>query len=295
MSEAKPVPFKKIKSDEYADGQIVMCIAGTITSIYAAKTGDTYEYQNGKIKDSEGTEMDISFSKNTQPLTAKGKKVTIKSIKSEQHGWLGIKVEDQSYTPQGKDEPVQKRVLKITATAEVVYDGGTTTASGKSDSGATGATKSSQGSQGGRHPDEVLRELIMMHARCYDFAKGVYDPKEMPAQLQSATASIFIEACKMGVAYNFVEEVSKPVPPKITTAPSDPSLWKTCMIPSGLMVGKTLADLDDDGMMKFYEALKDKETKFANCVKQAAEDRGLLKQAEPDPLEPSEDSDDIPF
>jgi hypothetical protein len=62
------------------------------------------------------------------------------------------------------------------------------------------------------------------------------------------------------------------------------------------MLGKTLNDLTDDQLMKFYTAMKDKSHNFAECVKFGANERGLLKkQQEADAaLDPSE-GDEIPF
>lgn len=297
-STKPPVPFKELKED-YEDKQIVMTIAGKITALYDIRKGDTYEYQPGKMKDDAGTEMDICFSKATQPLTAKGKHVVIKSIKSDKHGWLGIKVEDQTFTKD--DETVTKRLLKITASAEIVYDGEAAQSSGKSK--PTGEGKQQQQKTDG-HPIVILDDLLALHRKCYEVVQAKYSNANLPHEAQQPFVStLFIEMCRQNQQHNFIERAAKPLPPKITPAPEDPKQWRDCMIPSGSMVGKTLKDLDAEGLTKFYDALKDKETKFANCVKSAYEETGLLKArqdaeakatGENQALKP-EDVDDIPF
>lgn len=295
-STKPPVPFGKIKGEDYDDGQVVLCIAGTITGLYEAKKGETtngpWEFQNGTMKDAEGTEIGISFSKNTQPMTAKGKKVTIRSVKSDQHGWNGVKVEDQKYTPKGKDEEVTKRVLKITASAEIIYDGG---AAQKPSNPA----QSKPSDTSNTHPENVLADIVNLHTRCAHYIGQAYpDSGEgaiSPEARQAFVSSVFIQACRQGLDLNYMDRASKPVPPKITPAPSDPKQWATCMIPTGSKAGKTLKELDDEQMKKLYDSCKDSKTAFGKCVQQAAEDRGLLKQEQEENAALEPEGDDVPF
>lgn len=311
VSTKPPVPFKKIKSEDYDDGQVVQTIAGTIISLFDVKKGESsggnpYEFQNGKMKDSEGTEIDICFSSNSQPKTAKGKKVTIRSVKTEQHGWNGIKVEDQSFTPQGKSEPVQKRVLKITGSADITYDGGESSAKSGASASQSGGGQSGFQATAGMHPEVFLADVVAFHRRCYECAESAYPdlPNEDKTKImdnsalrQSATAAIFIEGVRHQMHINYIENSKKPVPVKIPPPPKNPAQWRECIIPKGEMMGKTLADLNDDQLMAFYDAMKDKEHPFAKCVQFAADERGLLKkQKEADAaLEPDPAEDDIPF
>lgn len=300
VSDKPPVLFSRIKS-EYEDGQTVMCISGTITSIFAPKKGDTYEYQNATMKDAEGTEMGISFSKNSQPTTAKGKKVTIRSVKHETHGWLGIKVEDQEYEKDGNQ--VKKRVLKITSTAEVTYadaGGGTNPNAGP----GTASGPAYRPPQDDRHPELILADITSFHQRCYHYAGQAYTIGIEAGQVtsdafQAFVSSIFIEGCRQGAQTNYQERALKPIPPKILPPPT-PDKWKECMIPKGSMMGKTLADLSDEQLKAFYTAIMEGKTPnspFGLCVQEGAKEKNLI----PPPPDKSEDADldpsgdDIPF
>lgn len=318
VSTKDPVSFEKIKND-YDDGQTVMTIAGTITALYPVKKGGDWEYQNGKMKDRNGEEIDISFSKNTQPDSVKGQKVVIRSVKHEKHGWLGVKVEDQNYEKNG--EQINKRVLKIVASANIEFEGksgGSKPQSSQSQNGDSGKYPHGAGQtqqQSSTHPEPVLQDLISLHMRCRSYAEQAYpdlkeDPEaHTPAQNNEslraqATASIFIEASKMGLAWNFTERVSAPIPQKIAPPPKDPKNWRQCQIPKGEMVGKTLADLTEEQLTKLFDAVKESTTAFAGCVRYGFDELGYLKkrqdaeakQRENDKaLEPETEEDDIPF
>ena len=288
VSDKPPVAFSKIKED-YDDGQTVMCIRGTITSLFDPKKGDTYEYQNGTMKDEAGVEMGISFSKNSQPKTAKGKKVTIRSVKNEQHGWLGIKVEDQSYVKEG--EQVNKRVLKITGSAEITYAG---ESSGSGGGGAhtphteTPASSSARAPDP-RHPELILIDITAFHQRCYKYASDAYTVGKKDGEIsaeafQAFVSSIFIEGCRQGAQVNYQERAMKPVPPKITPPPT-PDKWKECMIPKGSMIGKTLADMEDEKLKSLYLAImeqKNPNTPFGLCVQAGAKERNLIPEPKSD-------------
>lgn len=327
VSTKPPVAFKRILGEDYDDGQIVQTIQGTISKLFPAKKGTSsngeWEFQNGKMKDSEGTEIDISFAKNTQPMTAANKKVTIRSIKTDQHGWNGIKVEDQSYTPANATEPVTKRVLKITATADIVYDGGDGGVSSQPEnrpSGNAGAQSQPSGEWKGGcmpymphdiHPEMGIADIAHLHSKCVNTVEMMYPlgakkgegiPDEMR---QSFIASLFIESCRQGLQVNYMARASKPVPPKINPPPADPKDWKLCQIPKGEHAGKTLDKLDEGTLTKYYDDVKDRDGKLANCIKQAFEDLGYLaKRLEAERKQAAEDKavdpekqegDDIPW
>jgi hypothetical protein len=313
ISSKPPVLFKKILSEDYDDGQTVFTIAGTLSALYPVKKGEgakgPWEFQNGKMKDSEGTEIDISFSSNSQPTSAKGKKITIRAVKTDQHGWNGIKVEDQSFTPQGQNEPVNKRVLKISGSANIEYDGEAASKPAGGTGAQSGGGQQSSGfaATAGMHPELFLMDITNFHMRCHYYAEQAYPDEAATdgkpavnntALRQSATASIFIEGVRHQMHINYGENAKKPIPVKIPPAPKDPAQWKECVIPKGEFMGKTLAELPDDKLMAFYDALKGKDTPFSNCVEFAADERGLLKKAKEQEkndraLDAAED--DIPF
>lgn len=281
QSDKPPVPFAKILSEEYDEDQNVKHIQGTITGLYPVKKGTSakgdWEFQNGKMKDSAGTEIDIIFASNSQPASAKGQKVTIKSTHTEQHGWNGIKVEDQKYEKDGKQ--IHKRCLKITATASIIYEGGVYSGQEKKSEGQT-QSKGNVSTQpsSSAHPAPIIQDYVALHGYCSGQILQNYGDKVSPEFLSSATATIFIEACRNGLQHDFIDRANKPLPPKITPPPSDPSLWETAMIPNGTMMGKTLKDLDETQLTKYYDAVKEKDNPMANCVKFGFEARGYLKK-----------------
>lgn len=300
VSDKPPVLFSRIKSD-YDDGQVVMCISGTLTAIFDPKKGETYEYQSATMKDSEGTEMSISFSKNSQPKTAKGKKVTIRSVKHEQHGWLGIKVEDQEYEKDGQQ--IKKRVLKITSTADIQYHDSASGGGGNASSGPGPGTASGPAYRppDDRHPELVLADITAFHQRCRFYASQAYVIGTEPGnvsqeEFQAYVSSIFIEGCRQGAQQNYQERALKPIPPKITPPPT-PDKWKECMIPKGSMIGKTLGDLTDEQLKAFYTAIMEGKTPnspFGLCVQEGAKEKNLIPPP-PDDAALDPEGDDIPF
>lgn len=281
QSDKPPVPFAKILSEEYDDDQNVKHIQGTITALYEIKRGSSpkgdYEFQNGRMKDAAGTEIDISFSSNSQPTSAKGQKVTIKSTHTEQHGWNGVKVEDQTF--ESKGETRHKRLLKITATASIIYEGGVYSGQEKKPEGQT-QSKGNVSTQpsSSAHPAPIIQDYVALHGFIENQLRQNYGDKIDPEILSRYVATVFIKATDDGLHHNFIERANAPLPPKITTPPSDPTLWETAMIPNGTMMGKTLKDLDETQLTKYYDAVKEKDNPMANCVKFGFEARGYLKK-----------------
>lgn len=300
MADLKPKAFKiLLDKEETSDGEIVKCIRGTIKSLYPVKKGEgqsgPYEFQNGTMTDEAGTDMKVTFSNNTQPPSAKGKKVTITSQKSDQHGWQGIKVVDSSYTKN--NDTVNERVLKITGTGKVEYDGGTPSGGEKPSGGSSGGGEQTRPASN-VHPIVILKDIVSLHAKVVDLVNEIYGDKVQPEYY----ATVFIEACRQGCQHDAVKRLAAPVPVTYPPAPKDPTKWRECVIPKGELAGKTLEEIDNETLMEFFvmcdehESPKVKNGAFAECVYKAAEDRGLLKPKDT-PQDPDNDQpeDDIPF
>lgn len=310
-SEKPPVSFAIIKQD-YDDAQYVPCITGILKALFPVRKGESdkgpWEFQNGVIKDPAGEEMDISFAKCTQPETAKGKKITIRAVKSEQHGWQGLKVEDQTFTKDG--ETKKKRILKVTASAEIVYEGGgssgkspDTTASGPTGAGAVTGSGGNKW-QGGSmpfmphdiHPETALIDITGLHTRAAHYAAQAYGkPGEEGGPtaefFQSTVASIFIESCRQGLQVDYMDRSSKPIPLKIEPLPADLEQWATAMIPKGSMAGQRLGQISDENLKRLYEPVREKDSLWAKLVQEGVKARNLLPPVE----KPSADADDIPW
>lgn len=301
---ATPVPLSDILDPEkYADGQIINCIKGKVISVFQAKSGTgangAWEFQD-VILEQGGKQVKLSFAKCSQPQSAKGQMIMIESVKSTAHGLQGIKIEDRSFT-QGDEEKHERRI-KITSSAKITYVSPTSAAgSGKSD---TVLKKEGPAV----HPLLQIRDNIILHRTIRVEVKDVYttDAEHEPnkilvteSELQSAVASVFIEACKQGLAYGFIDRVAKPIPPKILPPPSDPADWAKCQMPAGEYAGKTLAELPDDKLLELYSFANDakKEGPFWACARRAAKERNVIPPEEEPQRDPDLDlaEDDIPF
>lgn len=306
----EPVPVKDILDPRlYRDQMVVMGIKGRITAIYKETSGEGthshYTYQNAELQGEDGGKIKIKFSSCSQPLSAKGKVVQISSYKHDSHGWLGIKVKDEEY--DGKKGHVKERLLQVSSTAEIQYEGGDPAPdkSGQQQSGgSTGGGY--QPPQNDRHPILVLKDISLLHGKVVDIVNETY-PGETPDQVEfrkTATATIFIEAARQGIVHNFEKRIAAPVPAEYPPAPTDPTRWKECVIPKGEYAGKTLDELPDERLLELNDALSAKESNsdFAECVYQAASDRNVLpppppppqRQQQP-PSKPDVPEDDIPF
>jgi hypothetical protein len=284
-----------LDKEEFPAGAVVMAVAGEITGLFKIRKGTgssgDYEYQNGKLKDATG-EIEVCFSKCSQPDSAKGKKVTITS-KTTNHGFQGIKIEDDSYEKDG--ETKHKRILKITPSADIVFVGGAPTGSTQS-GGQAGPAQSGGGQTSGfdlsKHPLVIVDDIAALHSVIVDVVSSQYE-KSSEALRQSYTATLFIEACKTGCAVDFIKRYKKPKA-GYPAPPSDPSKWKECILPKGPFEGKTLADVPDDKLLEYYNYYMEKkdEGNMAKCVYQAAKDRDLLPKDEP---QTEEEGGDDPF
>lgn len=305
---AAPVPIKNVLDpNAYADQMPVMCVRGTITKLYQAKTGEggsgPYSFQNAELKDATGT-IKVTFSSNEQPMSCKGKVVTIRAFKSDKHGWVGLKVEDREFEQNG--EPKQERQLKVSGTAEIEYAGATTGGGGGGGGGNAANTKQPPAKANGgtdtakppRHPRLFLEDAVALYCDIV----ALVNEKFQDAHPEGAVSTLFIEAAKNGIVYDYKAQAAKPLPVKYPPTPTDPSEWRKCYIPSGELAGKTLEQISDEklnALFDYYDG-KGANTPLAECVYQAARDRGLLPPPEPPPAPPSDPDldvppDDIPF
>lgn len=275
------------------DGDIVKCIQGTITAIYEAKKGDTYEYQNGLLKDATGT-VAICFSKCSQPLSAKGREVILTSHKTEKFGWQGVKIEDQRFEKEGKQ--VTKRVLKITPTASIEYQGAPPAADQAKGAAPGKATSTAPA----KHPLAILDDLIDCYSVCLTRVRADYP--DIPFEDQRAIATtIFIEGNKgYGLSNDFnvranADPNAKPEPPAESESPAEPErpvkeakapdeAWRKVVIPKGLYKGKTLAEVPEEKLKElfnYYDTNGDN-SPMAEAVYAAAFARGVVQPAKVD-------------
>lgn len=294
---SKAVTIKEIlDTDKYDDQQIVKCVSGTIIGIFDPTKGTgangEWEYQNGTLKDATG-QIKVSFSKCSQPKSAKGKKITMSSFKTEKHGWQGVKVADSSYEKDGKT--VNERVLKITPTATIEYEGGAPSESSSS-TGGSGKPGQSQPQTVSKyehdlsiHPALIVGNILSLHLAVHKQVTAEYPIKkgEVSEETQRAyVSSVFIESVKQGAGIDYVRRQAKPAPPLAgyPPPPEDPSEWKTCIMPKGNYEGKTIADIPDDKLLEYYNKYQEAKSQsaLAKCIYQAAEDRKILPQDEPE-------------
>lgn len=289
-----PIPFSRLlNKDEFSKGDVVRAVKGTIKKLFSniRKGGDgdrTYEYQDGILVDGEGKEIKITFSKCTQPSSAVGKSVYIRAISTE-NGTKGITLEEYE----------GKRSIKITPSAEIEYSGG----GGGGGAAGTGGSSSAQSqhspgmAKSNVHPKEALKDMIDCHAAVALLVNEKY--QDAPdAFKQGSVNTIFIECCKAGLVADFAKRYAKKVYPP---PPKDPAQWKECVMSSGQYEGKTLAEIPDADLLKYFEYYDKKEdnSPLAECIYQAARDRNILPKPEPEPgqdpdLDPPPE-DDIPF
>lgn len=314
---AQPTPVSKLlDKDETPDGSIIMEVQGKITKLFNAKKGTNangeWEIQNGEFTDFAGDTIPLTLSNCSQPLTARGKTVTIRSVKTKSFGWQGVKIEDRSWIDKDTQEPHEQRSLKLTGTAEVDFGvaGGSYQKQQPNNQQTTQKNVATQPNKPApqqaatpapQHPKVVLSDLIALHGDIRTLVNEKYAPKEgeTPIDTSGFIPTIFIEACKNGLVHNYAERAAKPVPKRYPPAPTDPMKWKECIISSGANEGKTLAEISADDLKKMFAYYEEKgaNTAIAECVYQAARDRNLFPK---DPIDPNGDlnpvaDDDIPF
>lgn len=294
---------KVLDRSEFTDQDAVKKVRGKVTKFYPVNKGEDFEYQNGEFKGEDGGEIRICFSKCTQPDSIKNKTITLTSVKSDQHGWTGIKVLDRKYEKDGEQKV--RRELRISPTAKIEIEGG-----GSSESSGGGGSGRSTNSGGGGgssqpkfdgHPRLFLEDMIALH---FDVSTLVNEKYGEPRP--EFIATIFIEAAKNGLAFNYKERASKPAPVKYPPAPTDPHEWKECVMPWGKdgVIGRKLSALEPEKIKEIHIYMDSKKmnTPLAECVYQAARDLKLFEAEEKDKEQQAADDaaldaapDDIPF
>lgn len=114
------IPISEVLTME--DGEIVSSVKGRITAIYDQTAGESdkgpWSFQNLELKDATGA-IRVTL-KDREPLAKsyKNKEVYISSIKSEKHGFVGVKRKDEDF--KGK----MRKILWVTPTAEIATEQG---------------------------------------------------------------------------------------------------------------------------------------------------------------------------
>lgn len=305
-----PVPLSRILNpDEFPDKAIVMSVTGKLVSLYDANKGEgadgEYEFQNGVLEQG-GKKIKIVFSKCSQPKTARGKEITILSAKTDKFGWQGVKVEDRSWNKDGEDH--HERQLKVTPTAEISYGGasstGTPTGGSQTGGGQAGSGQAApQQRKATGHPLPILKDNLALHGAIASLVNEKYGA--MPAEFQqSAIATLFIEAARQGLCWDFEKAAAAPLPKKYPPVPTDPKEWKNCVLSKGKNEGKTLAEISDADLLAMFSYYDEKQdnSALAECVYEAARSRDVLPKPKPPEktpedaaLDPAPPEDDIPF
>ena len=305
-----PKTYTVKECTELDDGDVIGEVSGLMVSIMKPLPNDNGTIQNGKIRGEDGTEFKITFVDNPQnEKTAKGKRITIKSTKSDKHGWLGCKIKD-SGAKYG-------RAIWVTGTSIIKYEG-----EDESEQERTEPAKTQKPPQDkprttdtgtNSRPPEVIKparwhveNLADLFATCVSLVNEIVMPKAIGADnptddakleiAQAYATSLFIQCDRNGL----MRAWDKDFVPKIPVPP--PERWREAVLLSGEFKGKTLAELPHDKLLVLFDYYDQKgsNTPFAECVYAAAEELKLLKipkdEIIPDlPDDPAEDGEDIPF
>lgn len=288
-----PVPIKEIKDKaETPDKMVIKCVEGVLKELYQENSGDgqygPWTLQNGLIEDANGDAIKVVFSNCTQPNGARGKKVKIMSTPTDKHGLQGIKVEDRAAGEKnGKQYPAE-RTIKVTTTAEVVYEGGSPKQSAQSGEKTGGTLQQSYPSQ---KPSEIIKDVLACHDSVFTLVNDHYKD-QTPEFRQSFIASVFIESNKQGACQHFIKRESAPIEKQEEKKEVDqnnlsPADWPEAIVPAGSQKGKKLKDVGDDMLLALFSHFdfKKDNSPFAECVYLAAQDRKVLPQTqEPDNL-----------
>jgi hypothetical protein len=259
---------------------IIKKVTGKITKLFPEKQHEgnygPYTIQNGEIE-VDGKPYKLTFWKNTQPESAKGKTVTLSSTRGK-HGMNGVTFEEESYKNK-EGQQIHNQVIKATASAKVEYDGA---------SEEPVRVASTPKSIVTDNPEKALDEIVEMHQYIDSLVRMAYLGKITDEEtLRSYVSSVFIEANRKGIHYSTQVEAPKKEEPKVEEL--DPADWAAAIVPSGSQKGKKLAAIGKPALTKLYEYYLEKgfTTPFAKCVEKAAEDLNLDA--------PTEEVDDIPY
>lgn len=331
MSEQEYPESIAVIANEMQGDQVIMWVEGTLTKLFKPMNNAHGQLQNGDLTDADGNLLKISFADCPQPMSARGQWISIRSVRSQSHGWTGCKV---------KDDAQYGRSIWVTPSALVEYPGGAPAPDRPAQGGGQrpppaqqrrpqsaprtqappqrGGGAPAPRTQGQKPPATTQRreesqfDQIDRMLSCYLYLHALVNekltpnlPSDLPPQvvadLQSrATATLFVDVAKAGIVASWNPKAKHhqfPPPPR------DPHQWQECYIdsPASQLHGKKLSEISDVDLIKLFEYYDGKKsnTPLAECVYQAATDRDLLKPAEPETDGSAEDPDgeepDVPF
>jgi hypothetical protein len=281
---------------------VIKKVTGKITKLFPEKQHEgqygPYTIQNGEIE-VDGKPYKLTFWKNTQPESAKGRIVTLSSTRGK-HGLNGVTFEEESYKNK-EGQQIHNQVIKATASAKVEYDGVSEEPPrldilAEYEKIATRA--SAPKSIVTDNPEQALDQIVETHLYIDSLVRMAYLGKVTDEEtLRSYVSSVFIEANRKGISISKSEPKSEPnldlndwASHRVDKpAELDPADWACAIVPSGSQKGKKLAKIGKFALTQLYEYYLDKgfSTPFAKCVEQAAQDLNLDA--------PVEDTDDIPY
>jgi hypothetical protein len=258
---------------------IIKKVTGKITKLFPEKQHEgnygPYTIQNGEIE-VDGKPYKLTFWKNTQPESAKGRTVTLSSTRGK-HGMNGVTFEEESFKNK-EGQQIHNQVIKVSASAKVEYDGVSEEPVRVSSTPKSIVTD---------NPERELDKIVEMHQYIDSLVRMAYLGKITDEEtLRAYVSSVFIEANRKGIHYSSKVEAPKKEEP----AELDPKDWGSVIVPSGSRKGEKLAEIGKKDITKLYQFYLEKgfTTPFAKCVEQAAIDLNLDA-----PLE--EDADEIPY
>ena len=296
------------------DSDVIGEVSGTIISLFAPLKNDNGSLQNGKIRGDDGFEGKITFADNPQnEKTAKGKRVTISSVKSEKHGWLGVKMKDGGKHGKG---------IWVTSTASIVFEGEQPQTKSeyrkqedykeepKTDPLPDVKPADKPRTQAAPPPSIKpvrwhVENLADLFATCVALVnekvmtvacQGDETPDAKLEIAQAYATSLFIQCDRQGHTYAWNKDAITlpPIPP--------PERWREAVLHKGEYKGKTLADLPVERLMELfnYYDSSHNNTPLAECVYRAVEELNLLKAKEAETNQELTDEElaaqpDIPF
>jgi hypothetical protein len=261
---------------------IIKKVTGKITKLFPEKQHEgnygPYTIQNGEIE-VDGKAYKLTFWKNTQPESAKGRTITLSSTRGK-HGLNGVTFEEESYKNK-EGQQIHNQVIKVSASAKIEYDGAS------EEPVRVASTPKSIVSD---NPEQALDQIVETHLYIDSLVRMAYLGKVTDEEtLRAYVSSVFIEANRKGISIGKSEPKSEPKAEE--PAELDPEDWASAIVPSGSQKGKKLAEIGKPALTKLYEFYLEKgfTTPFAKCVEKAAEDLNL------DSVTTDEEQDEIPY
>lgn len=280
------------------DGEVLKKITGKITKLYPAEEQagqfGTYKRQKGEIEIG-GQTLHLYITSNEQPQSARGKTVTLESIKDEKtKAFKGVQYVIEKFTPKkganaGKE--VTQEVIKVNGSAVVTYEGGAPAgdapAAKTTNSAPNRQTTGVVQSTSVVYPEpqslqDLLNQIAYQHALTDATVRNAYkDDKYDEETLRAYVASVWIEANRQGANrfYTFEKEVEKAkaqepakeeqeqaaeedIPwdnekPKDEEPDANPfGDWASVQVPDGKNKGTMLAKVGKVWIQKAYDAYK---------------------------------------